>query len=70
MDFSAKNNRGLTVLEFAIDHLNKELIEYIVSARYRKEFKINIAILDKCINDTKDNEIKRVLEDARDKMKS
>lgn len=70
MDFSAKNNRGLTVLEFAIDHLNKELIECIVSARYRKEFKINTAILDKCINDTKDNEIKRVLEDTRDEMKS
>lgn len=70
MDFSAKRNRGLTVLEFAIDHLNKELIECIVSATYRKEFKINTAILDKCINDTKDNKIKGVLEEARNEMKS
>lgn len=69
MDFSAKTNRGLTVLEFAIDHLNKELIKCIVSATYRKEFKINTAILDKCIKDTKEDSIKRILEATRDEMK-
>lgn len=70
MDFSAKTkNRGLTVLEFAIDHLNKELISSIVSATYREEFKINTAILDKCIKDTKEDSIKRILEATRDEMK-
>lgn len=69
MDFSAKTNRGLTVLEFAIDHLNKELIKCLVSATYRKEFKINTAILDKCIKDTKEDSIKRVLEATKDEMK-
>lgn len=68
MDFSVKSiNRGLTVLEFAVDHLNKELIESIVS-EYRDEFKINNEILDKCIYDTKDEGIKRILQSAVDEI--
>lgn len=67
MDFSVKSNRGLTVLEFAIDHLNKELIESIVS-EYRDELKINNEILDKCIYDTKDERIRRILQTAVDEI--
>lgn len=69
MDFSVKSNRGLTVLEFAIDHLNKELIKCIVS-EYRDEFKLNNEILDKCINDTKDDSIKQILQTAVDEIRT
>lgn len=68
MDFSVKSNRGLTVLEFAIDHLNNKLIESIVN-EYRDEFKINNEILDKCIYDTKDESIKGILQTAVDEIR-
>lgn len=69
IDFSGKSHGGLTVLEFAIDNLNKELIECIVSA-YRDEFKINNEILDKSINDTKDDSIKKILQTAMAEIQS
>lgn len=62
VDFSAINGSGLTVLEFAVNHLNKELIECILSATYREVFQINAKILEKCKKYANDDSIKQILE--------
>lgn len=62
VDFSAINSSGLTVLEFAVNHLNKELIECILSATYREVFQINAKILEKCKKYANDDSIKQILE--------
>lgn len=64
MDLLAKNHRGLTVLEFAVDHLNGELIECIVSAKYRGKLNISAEILSNCIKSTKDERIQNILKAA------
>lgn len=62
VDLSAIDGSGLTVLEFAVDHVNKDLIECILGAEYREEFKINAAILENCKNHARDDSIKQILE--------
>lgn len=66
MKLSAKSSKGLSVLDFAIDHLNGELVTCMVKTKYREKLGLNPTILARCKENTKDDEIKRILQTAID----
>lgn len=66
MKLSAKSSKGLSVLDFAIDHLNKELVQCMVKTKYREKLRLNSTILARCKENTKDDIIKQILQTAID----
>lgn len=68
MQLLTTNKRGLTVLEFAIDHLNGELIECIVSAICQGKLNISVEILSQCKRATKNERIQDILQKGMDKL--
>lgn len=68
MKLLTKNRRGLTVLEFAIDHLNIELIGCIVSTICEGKLDINVEILSNCKKYTKNKSIQDILQKGMDKI--
>lgn len=68
MQLLTTNKRGLTVLEFSIDHLNGELIECIVSAICQGKLNISVEILSQCKRATKNERIQDILQKGMDKL--
>lgn len=66
MKLSAKSSKGLSVLDFAIDHLSRKLVTCMVKTEYREKLGLNPTILARCKENTKDDEIKRILQTAID----
>lgn len=68
MDLLTKNKRGLTVLGFAIDHLNTELIKCIVSEICKGKLNIPVEILSQFKTATKNKSIQDILQKGVDKL--
>lgn len=66
MKLSAKSSKGLSVLDFAIDHLSRKLVTCMVKTKYREKLGLNPTILARCKENTNDDEIKRILQTAID----
>lgn len=64
MDLTALSYRGLSVLDRAIDQLNADLIQAMVSEKFRERCGINVDVLYKHLKNTKSKAIKEVLQRA------
>lgn len=64
MDLTALSYRGLSVLDRAIDQLNADLIQAMVSEKFRERCGINLDVLYKHLKNTKSKAIKEVLQRA------
>lgn len=71
MNLSATCKKGLNQLEWAIDHLNIELIRGIVSAKYREKCEVSRKSILKAIErkENLDKEILNILKGASEEMK-
>lgn len=61
MKFLVKSLKGLFVLDFVIDYLNRELVMCMVKIKYREKFGLNFIIFVRCKENIKDDEIKCIL---------
>ncbi|XP_062610258.1 serine/threonine-protein phosphatase 6 regulatory ankyrin repeat subunit B-like isoform X2 [Saccostrea cucullata] len=68
MELSARTKKGYSILNIAIDHLNIELIKTLVTERYRTALKITENSIRKDREQTKDERILKILDDALSEM--
>lgn len=68
MDLTATCFDGFTLLEWAIDHFNIELIRAIVSVNFRKKCGVSIESLTKAMSRKKDEQINDILQTALNEM--
>lgn len=63
MKFLVKSLKGLFVLDFVIDYLNRKLVMCMVKIKYREKFGLNFIIFVRCKENInlKDDEIKCIL---------
>jgi ankyrin len=68
MNLKQRTKDGYSVLEVAIEHLNKTLVKHLISKKCRNAIGISRKLLEKIMEDAKESDIKAILQDALKEM--